>query len=60
MQKVPWLPGALVESATPEPCPRCARRAMVPWFLRRDRERLVWRTWICVNCQATEERPEPE
>ena len=60
MEKVPWLPSTLPHGAKPEPCPSCQRRALIPWTLRRDRERRVWRTWVCIHCQATEERLEPE
>jgi hypothetical protein len=34
------------------PCPVCGRRGLVPWTLRRDRERRVWRRFICLECQA--------
>ncbi|MFQ5521147.1 MAG: hypothetical protein ACE5FK_07100 [Candidatus Methylomirabilia bacterium] len=60
MAKVPWLPSELPEGAQPERCPRCGRRAVIPWTLRRDLHRQVWRTWVCTHCQTTEERPEPE
>jgi ribosomal protein S27AE len=59
--KAPWLPTQLQPGATPEPCPRCARRAFIAWTLRRDdHTKQVWRTWVCTECQFTEERPEPE
>ncbi|MGH7355379.1 MAG: hypothetical protein ACRELS_12500 [Candidatus Rokuibacteriota bacterium] len=59
--KVPWLPDKLQPGARPERCPRCARLAFVPWTLRRDdRTKAVFRTWVCAECQLTEERPEPE
>lgn len=59
--KVPWLPSTLQPGANPEPCPRCRRRAFIPWTLRRDdHTKQVLRTWVCVECQVTEERPEPE
>jgi len=59
--KIPWLPGELQAGARPEPCRRCRRRALIPWTLRRDGQtKRVLRTWVCAECQATEERPEPE
>jgi hypothetical protein len=59
--KIPWLPAALQPGARPERCPKCARPAFTPWTLRRDPQtKIVLRTWICVECQVTEERPEPE
>ncbi|MBI1847694.1 MAG: hypothetical protein HYR86_12070 [Candidatus Rokubacteria bacterium] len=59
--KIPWLPSVLPEGATPEACPGCGRRALIPWTLRRDdHSKRVFRTWVCVECQQTEERPEPE
>jgi hypothetical protein len=33
---------------------------MVAWFLRRDRERHVWRRWVCTVCQAHQDLPEDE
>ena len=59
--KIPWLPSELPHGATPERCPHCGRLAFIPWTLRRDQQRkLVFRTWVCTECQRTEERPEPE
>jgi len=59
--KIPWLPATIPPGATVERCPRCSRRAMIPWTLRRDdRTKAVFRTWVCTECQITEERPEPE
>jgi hypothetical protein len=59
--KVPWLPSTLPPGAAAEPCPRCGRRAFIPWTLRRDdRTKQVFRTWVCTECQVLEERPEPE
>ncbi len=58
---MPWLPQRLAPGARAERCPTCGRRAFVPWTLRRDGRTLkVLRTWVCIDCQATEERPEPE
>jgi hypothetical protein len=57
--KVPWLPAALPADASPERCPRCGRQAFIPWTLRRDiHTKDVLRTWVCTECQSTEERPE--
>jgi hypothetical protein len=59
--KRPWLPSELVPGAVPERCPRCGRLAVIPWTLRRDPLRkLLLRTHVCTECQATDERPEPE
>ena len=59
--KIPWLPSAIPAGAHPERCPRCGRRAFIPWTLRReDATKRVLRTWVCAECQVTEERPEPE
>jgi hypothetical protein len=59
--KIPWLPSAIPAGANPERCPRCGRRAFIPWTLRRDdATKIVFRTWVCADCQITEERPEPE
>jgi hypothetical protein len=34
---------------------------MIPWTLRRDRQRIaLLRTWVCTACQSTEEREERE
>jgi len=41
-------------------CPVCGRRMLTPWYLRRDRERRVWRRWVCLACQAHQDLPEPE
>ena len=59
--KIPWLPSRVPPDAQVEPCPRCHRRAFLPWTLRRDGQtKSVLRTWVCAECQVTEERPEPE
>ena len=59
--KIPWLPATLPPGARPEPCPRCSRKALIPWTLRRyDRTKQVVRTWVCTECQTTEERIESE
>src|SRR5207247_3815712 len=55
--KIPWLPTTLPPGARPERCPRCGRQALVPWTLRRDdRTKAVLRTWVCTECQRSEER----
>ena len=52
---------ATMPDARPERCPRCGRAAFIPWTLRRDDQtKVVMRTWVCTECQITEERPEPE
>ncbi|MBI2468728.1 MAG: hypothetical protein HYV62_13095 [Candidatus Rokubacteria bacterium] len=48
------------DPAEARPCPRCGRPAMAPWYLRRDRERRVWRRWVCTACEATQDVPEDE
>ena len=59
--KIPWLPSHLTPDARPERCPRCGHPALIPWTLRRDNQtKVVMRTWVCTECQTTEERPEPE
>lgn len=59
--KIPWLPSRLQPGASAEPCPRCGRRAFIAWTLRRDGQtKQVLRTWVCTECQLTDERPEPE
>jgi hypothetical protein len=59
--KIPWLPSTLPRGARAERCPHCRRLALIPWTLRRDPYRKqVLRTWVCTECQATEERPEPD
>ncbi len=59
--KVPWLPGEVGVGQKTERCPRCGAKAFFPWTLRRDPARMTpVRTWVCANCQATEERPEAE
>jgi hypothetical protein len=59
--KIPWLPSQLQPGARAQPCGRCGRRVFIPWTLRRDtRTKRVLRTWVCTECQALEERPEPE
>jgi len=41
-----------------KPCPACGRRALEPWYLRRDRQRRVWRRWVCTACQTAHDLPE--
>jgi hypothetical protein len=41
-----------------QPCPACGRRALEPWYLRRDRQRRVWRRWVCTACQTAHDLPE--
>ena len=59
--KIPWLPSAVQPGQKLERCPRCGARALFPWTLRRDLKTMILvRTWICTECQTTEERPEAE
>jgi hypothetical protein len=41
-------------------CPVCGRQMMMPWYLRRDRDRRVWRRWVCLACQAHQDLAEDE
>ena len=59
--KIPWLPSTLPHGAIPERCAHCGRLAVIAWTLRRDqRLKIVLRTYVCTECQTTEERTEPE
>ena len=42
------------------PCPACGQRALSPWYLHRDRDRCVWRRWVCLACQRYQDLPEDE
>jgi hypothetical protein len=42
------------------PCPACGRLTLAPWYLRRDRQRHVWRRWVCTACQAHQDIAEDE
>jgi hypothetical protein len=55
-----YFPPAGTDLGPRRPCPACGRLTFVPWYLRRDRERRVWRRWICVACQADRDLPEDE
>jgi hypothetical protein len=48
------------DPAQARPCPRCGRLTLTPWYLRRDRERHVWRRWVCLSCQAHVDLAEDE
>jgi hypothetical protein len=41
-------------------CPVCGRETFTPWYLWRDRQRRVWRRWVCLSCQADRNLPEEE
>jgi transposase len=59
--KLPWLPVEVGSGQATDVCPRCGKKKLVPWTLRRDvRTVMPVRTWLCLDCQATVERPEPE
>src|SRR5262249_5225314 len=59
--KIPWVPSEVHPGQKTERCPRCGANKLIPWTLRRDRQRvIVLRTWVCTACQTMEERPEPE
>jgi hypothetical protein len=45
--------------AKPERCKHCGRLGVIPWTLRRDdHTKIVFRRWICVECQTSEDRQE--
>jgi DNA-directed RNA polymerase subunit M/transcription elongation factor TFIIS len=59
--KIPWLPSSVQPGQKTEKCPRCGAQRMIPWTLRRDPARAGQiRTWVCTNCQTTEERLETD
>jgi len=59
--KVPWLPSELHPGQKAERCPSCGAIGLIPWTLRRDPRRMALvRTWVCTQCQMTEERPEAD
>lgn len=59
--KIPWLPHEVQPGQATETCPVCGARKFMPWTLRRDPKRItLLRTWVCTNCQHTEERDEAE
>jgi hypothetical protein len=53
-----YFPQSVAADAERRPCPVCGRVALAPWYLRRDRERHVWRRWVCTACQADQDLPE--
>ena len=55
-----YFPPAVPPAAERRACPACGRLALVPWYLRRDRERHVWRRWVCTACQAHQDVAEDE
>ncbi len=55
-----YLPAAVPPGAPRRTCPACGGNALVPWYLRRDRERQVWRRWVCLDCQAHQDLLENE
>jgi hypothetical protein len=60
-RKVPWRPSELHPGQKAERCPRCGAIGLIPWTLRRDpKSATAVRTWVCTQCQATEERPEAD
>jgi hypothetical protein len=59
--KIPWLPSELHPGQKAERCPRCGAVGFIPWTLRRDLKRVTpVRTWVCTQCQVTQERPEAD
>jgi CRISPR/Cas system-associated protein Cas10 (large subunit of type III CRISPR-Cas system) len=55
-----YFPHQVPADAAERTCPVCGRHTLVPWYLRRDRERHVWRRWVCIACQAHQDLPEDE
>ena len=55
-----YFPLGIPPGAERRPCPVCGRNALTPWTLRRDRERRVWRRWVCLECQAFQDLPESD
>jgi hypothetical protein len=47
-----YFPLPTPPAAERRPCPVCGRDALSPWYLHRDRERRVWRRWVCLDCHA--------
>jgi len=41
-------------------CPACGQPALSPWYLHRDRDRRVWRRWVCLACHRYQDLPEDE
>jgi hypothetical protein len=41
-------------------CSACGHQTLVPWTLRRDNARRVWRRWVCLDCHAHLDVPEDE
>lgn len=55
-----YLPLVVPPAAERRDCPSCGRPGLAPWNLRRDRQRRVFRRWVCVLCQAYHDVPEDE
>jgi hypothetical protein len=55
-----YFPQAAPADAERRPCPVCGRLSLVPWYLRRDQQRRVWRRWVCTACQAHQDIAEDE
>jgi hypothetical protein len=55
-----YFPQSVPADAERRPCPVCGRLALSPWYLHRDRERHVWRRWVCTACQAHQDLREDE
>ncbi|HEY7141528.1 MAG TPA: hypothetical protein VIE44_15605 [Methylomirabilota bacterium] len=55
-----YFPQAVPAGAERRPCPVCGRLSLVPWYLRRDQRRRVWRRWVCTACQAHQDIAEDE
>ena len=59
--KLPWLPAEVPDGQPAETCPRCGAQKLIPWTLRRDPRRITLvRTWVCTECQTTQDRDEAE
>ncbi|HEV8306260.1 MAG TPA: hypothetical protein VGW35_01225 [Methylomirabilota bacterium] len=55
-----YYPPPSPDPAEARQCPVCGRQTLTRWYLRRDRERRVWRRWVCLACQAHQDVPEDE
>jgi transposase len=55
-----YYPHPHPDPAQSRSCPACGRQTLMPWYLRRDLRRHVWRRWICLACDAHQDLPEDE
>jgi hypothetical protein len=55
-----YFPHPLPADAERQPCPACNQVTLVPWYLRRDAQRRVWRRWVCVACEHRQDIEEDQ